>query len=267
LWIIEGRITPFRIRNFPSKIRLLFMFKSFLHALGFLTRLPVPLTSGMPSDHEQGQSVLYYPLVGLIIGLILFALAQLMSDAEPLLSAAILLTVWVAVTGGLHIDGLADVADAWIGGQGDRERTLTLMKDPTCGPIAVATVVLLLMVKLTALASILSHQQWTVLLVIPMLGRAGLIAGFIYIPYVRVGGLGAVITEHSDAKKVLLVVTLIAFLFWGWSALWILAGCCFLFMYVRRAVLDRIQGLTGDVAGALCELIEAASLVLAALIF
>lgn len=244
------------------------MIKPFLYALGFLTRLPVPHTLGMPSDHEQGQSVLYYPLVGLLIGLILYLLAKLMGDAEPILGAAILLTVWVGVTGGLHIDGLADVADAWVGGQGDRERTLSLMKDPTCGPIAVATVVLLLIVKLTALTTLLLHQHGSALLVVPMLGRAVLIAGFIYLPYVRSGGLGAVLAENlpqSAAKKTLLIVLLLPFLFWGWGAVWILVGCCFLFLFIRRAVLDRLHGLTGDVAGALCELIEAAGLVIAAL--
>jgi adenosylcobinamide-GDP ribazoletransferase len=246
------------------------MFKPFLFALGFLTRLPVPHTLGMPSEREQGQSVLYYPLVGLLIGLILFALARLMSDTEPLLSAAVLLTVWVVVTGGLHIDGLADVADAWVGGQGDSERTLTLMKDPTCGPIAVATVVLLLIVKLAALTTLLLHQLWTVVLVVPILGRAALVAGFIYIPYIRSGGLGAVLAEElpqSKAKKTLLIVSLLPFLFWGWDAVWVLVGCCLLFLFVRRSVLDRIHGLTGDVAGALCELIEVTALLITAFVF
>ncbi|TVO78998.1 adenosylcobinamide-GDP ribazoletransferase [Sedimenticola selenatireducens] len=246
------------------------MFKPFLYAIGFLTRLPVPHTLDMPSDREQGQSVLYYPLVGLLIGLILFALANLMSDAEPLLSAAVLITVWVVVTGGLHIDGLADVADAWIGGQGDRERTLALMKDPTCGPIAVATVVLLLMVKVAALTSLLLDQHGTVVLVVPILGRAALVAGFIYIPYVRSGGLGAVLTENmpqSEAKKTLVIATLFPFLFWGWDAVWVFAGCYLLFVFVRRSVLNRIHGLTGDVAGALCELIEVTALLIAAFVF
>jgi adenosylcobinamide-GDP ribazoletransferase len=54
--------------------------------------------------------------------------------------AALLLAVWVLLTGGLHLDGLADTADAWIGGQGDRDRTLAIMKDPRSGPIAIVAI-------------------------------------------------------------------------------------------------------------------------------
>lgn len=50
-----------------------------------------------------------------------------------MLHAALLLTVWVLLSGGLHLDGLADSADAWLGGFGDRERTLTIMKDRAAG--------------------------------------------------------------------------------------------------------------------------------------
>jgi adenosylcobinamide-GDP ribazoletransferase len=71
-----------------------------------------------------------------------------------MLHAALLLTVWVLLSGGLHLDGLADSADAWLGGFGDRERTLTIMKDPRSGPIAVVVLVLVLLLKFCALAGV-----------------------------------------------------------------------------------------------------------------
>ncbi|MCW8921006.1 MAG: adenosylcobinamide-GDP ribazoletransferase [Sedimenticola sp.] len=245
------------------------MLRPFFHALGFLTRLPIPRNEDRPSDQEQGQSMLYYPLVGLLIGLILTAVSFLLGDADSLLAAAIILSVWVAITGALHIDGLADLADAWIGGLGDRERTLAIMKDPTCGPMAVATVVLLLVVKLAALATILTQGDWTILLLVPMLGRGALVASFIAMPYIRTGGLGAVMADNLpelQAKGVLLILPFICFLCWGWSAIWVLLGCGLVFWTMRRALLKRINGLTGDVAGAFCELIEASALVIAALV-
>jgi adenosylcobinamide-GDP ribazoletransferase len=103
--------------------------RPFLVALQFLTRLPVHMPEP-PDEREIGQSLLYYPLVGLLLGLMLAALAWAMRDGSSMLHAALLLAMWVLMTGGLHLDGLADSADAWVGGQGSRERTLAIMKDP-----------------------------------------------------------------------------------------------------------------------------------------
>ena len=112
------------------------MWRSLWVALQFLTRLPLP---GMASieDRERGYSLLWYPLVGLLIGGLLVMLAAVLSDISLLLRAALVLTAWVAITGALHLDGLADSADAWMGGLGNRERTLAIMNDPYCGPGAV----------------------------------------------------------------------------------------------------------------------------------
>lgn len=101
-------------------------------ALQFLSSLPIRLP-GMPTPQELGRSLLFYPLVGLLFGAILWALNGLLLGTPLLLHAALLLTVWVLLSGGLHLDGLADSADAWLGGFGDRERTLTIMKDPRSG--------------------------------------------------------------------------------------------------------------------------------------
>lgn len=108
------------------------MINPFLIALQFLTRLPVRIASE-PDEKSIAQSLSYYPLVGLIIGALLAGIAWGLSGAPVLLSAALLLVTWVLVTGGLHLDGLADSMDAWVGGLGDRERTLAIMKDPYCG--------------------------------------------------------------------------------------------------------------------------------------
>ena len=116
---------------------------AWLIALQFLTRVPVRLTA-MPAPEQVGRSLLWYPLLGLLVGGLLLGLHLLLGATPALLQAALLLTVWVAITGGLHLDGLADSADAWAGGFGDRERSLAIMQDPRSGPIAVVVLVLLL---------------------------------------------------------------------------------------------------------------------------
>src|SRR5690606_32208859 len=117
-----------------------------------------------------GRSLLFYPLVGGLFGVLLLAFNALLDGAPLMLHAALLLTAWVLLSGGLHLDGLADSADAWLGGFGDRERTLTIMKDPRSGPIAVVTLVLVLLLKFSALLALIENNQPLGLLLAPLIG-------------------------------------------------------------------------------------------------
>ena len=125
--------------------------RPFWLALQFLTRLPTPQLDRV-SDRELGLSLPFYPIVGLIIGGLLYIAAELLTSVSPLFSAAIIVALWLWLTGALHLDGLADMADAWVGGHGDRERTLAIMKDPYCGPMGVSAVVAMLLLKFAALS-------------------------------------------------------------------------------------------------------------------
>ncbi len=238
----------------------------FLIALQFLTSLPVRL-DGMPEPHAVGRSLLYYPLVGLLLGAMLWLVGTVLENASAPLLAALLLTGWVALTGGLHLDGLADSADAWLGGFGDRERTLTIMKDPRSGPIAVVVLVLLLLLKFVALWTLLAADQRLALLLAPLLGRSALLGLFLTTPYVRPGGLGQVLAEQMprNTSRIVLggvVLVCLALGSSGWLALAATVGVGWL---SRRAMCRRIGGTTGDTAGALLELVECAVLVVLAL--
>lgn len=238
----------------------------FLIALQFLTSLPVRLDR-MPEPQAVGRSLLYYPLVGLLLGAMLWLVGTVLENASVPLLAALLLTGWVALTGGLHLDGLADSADAWLGGFGDRERTLTIMKDPRSGPIAVVVLVLLLLLKFVALWTLLAADQRLALLLAPLLGRSALLGLFLTTPYVRPGGLGQVLAEQMprNTSRIVLggvVLVCLALGSSGWLALAATVGVGWL---SRRAMCRRIGGTTGDTAGALLELVECAVLVVLAL--
>ncbi|MEB0041243.1 adenosylcobinamide-GDP ribazoletransferase, partial [Pseudomonas sp. MH10] len=153
-------------------------------ALQFLSSLPISLP-GMPKPEELGRSLLFYPLVGVLFGLLLMALNSLLAGTPLMLHAALLLTVWVLLSGGLHLDGLADSADAWLGGFGDRERTLSIMKDPRSGPIAVITLVLVLLLKFCALLALIENHHSAGLLLAPVIGRSAMLGLFLGTPYVR----------------------------------------------------------------------------------
>lgn len=244
------------------------MIRPLLIALQFLTRLPVPLRD-RPNERDTGRSLLCYPLVGLLIGLLLAATGWTLADAPPLLRAALVLAAWVLFTGALHLDGLADSADAWVGGHGDRAKTLRIMKDPACGPMGVVALVTVLLVKFAALERIASVGEWTTLILIPVLGRTALPLLFFTTPYVRDGGLGAVLTQHQRRWAGVLVVLLtviVVLLTLGATGLWLLLTSVGVFLALRTLMIQRIGGTTGDTAGALVELIEAAGLITAALV-
>lgn len=243
------------------------VFLPFLVALQFLTRFPIRFHT-LPDAAIIGRSLPFYPLVGLLIGASLAALAFLLADAPSPLHAAIVLAVWVGFTGALHLDGLADTADAWVGGNGDRERTLAIMKDPHIGSSAVTTVVLLLLLKFAALAS-LAPTAWTSILLIPSLARTGPPLLFATTPYVRPGGLGAALSTHHSKSMGLLAVALAwcaAFVISRPQAVWLFTVFVGTFLLARYAMLQRLGGTTGDTAGALIEISEAAMLVTAALL-
>ena len=242
--------------------------RSFIIAIQFLTRLPVPAI-GEISEREVGRSLLYYPLVGLIIGVLLYALNAMLTDVADSLQAALVLAVWVMITGALHLDGLADSADAWLGGLGDKERTMTIMKDPRSGPAAIVLIVLLLLIKFAALEAIIANDNGLVLILAPLLARTALPVLFQTTPYVRAGGLGSAMSKHVSSLEGILLPVLISIgviILMGWSGLWLIIAVIACFILLRSMMLKRLDGTTGDTAGALLEVIEALVLVVAVLV-
>ena len=228
-------------------------------AFGFLTRLPVPRIEALPGTWAG--SLKWYPLVGLVLGALLVALATLLSGPlHALPAAAIVLVAWVALTGALHLDGLADSADAWIGGIGDRARTLAIMKDPRSGPAGVVALVLVLLLKFSALATL--ADPWLLLLP-PLLGRAAIVAWFLTTPYVRVGGLGDPLRgAPATGCRIAVVLAALPSLYFGKAGFLALLAALVTGWLWRRAVVRRLGGFTGDTAGALAELVEASTLVM-----
>lgn len=242
-------------------------------ALQFLTRVPLHIEPP-PDARETGLSLACYPVVGLALGMMLWGIALAVSRLPAFLGAAIVLVVWVLLTGALHIDGLADVADAWVGGHGDRERTLSIMQDPRSGPVAVAVVNCLLLLKFAALAALAAAHfhaaPWrdprlaAGCILPPLLARAAIPLLFAHTPYVRAQGIARDLTAHQSRGAGIVVAAL--------TALCTLAACRMLgavalcaaavaYGIVRGGLVRRLGGFTGDGAGALIEVIEAVCLV------
>ena len=237
--------------------------QAFLIAMQFLTRIPLP-SCPVWRDEYVGKSLNYYPLVGLIIGLGLFLSAWVSNHNEPLFQAALVLGAWVLLTGGLHLDGLSDCADAWVGGLGDRERTLKIMKDPYCGPAGVTSIVLVLLIKFAALSAILATPETLSLIFIPIIAR--LLPGLFVIttPCARTQGLGFTLTQHVQHKPLIYVSILCScslLIFAPYIAFLILFAALLTFLFIRRAAMQRLKGFTGDVLGATIEIFETTALI------
>jgi len=230
------------------------MLKAYWLAQSLLTRLPVPRLDAVQAP-DLARAALFYPLVGGLIGGILCLPMLLFPDASPLVLAASVTVLWAMVTGGLHLDGLADSADAWLGGFGDLDKTHRILKDPLVGAAGVIALVGVLLLKFAALSVLLGRGQWPALLLAPLAGRALILLLFLTTPYVRSGGLASAVTGHLN-----------------WRVAWWVAGSCLLlavcyswratgallagFWAVRRLMVQRIHGCTGDTAGATVEIGE-----------
>ncbi len=232
--------------------------QAFWLALQFLTRLPTPGSLQFPPE-AVGRSLLFYPLVGLIIGGLLYATVQLTAHISPLPAAALVVTLWLWLSGALHIDGLADMADGWVGGHGDRERTLAIMKDPYCGPMGLAAVVAVLLLKFSALVVLIPSPQSLLLIVAPLFGRGFAVLLMLTTPYCRESGLASDMVNFlpKPAAWGVFLLWIVIVIWWlKWQVAWPLLTALAVFLLYRRALVQRLHGFSGDGAGALIEIIE-----------
>src|SRR5712691_5303895 len=133
-------------------------------AIRYLTILPVP--SRDATDRGLGRAAAWFPVVGLGLGLLLVGVDRVTARLfPPLLSALLTVTVWKLVTGGLHLDGLADCLDGLMGR--DREHRLTIMRDSRIGTFGAVGLILFLMLEIVALTDLPPAQRWRVLVVAP----------------------------------------------------------------------------------------------------
>lgn len=234
------------------------MMRQFFIALQFLTRIPTPQLTDI-SEEEAGRSLIFYPLVGLVIGIILASIGWLFADTSHNLQATLILIAWIVITGGLHLDGLADSADAWLGGHGDKERTLEIMKDAACGPAGAIALIVALLIKYNTLLILGEQNNWLILIITPVIARAAILVLFQTTEYVRPSGLGTALAKHYSRNLgtvLLLCLAAGTILLLGYSGLILLSITLSVVLLMRWLMIRRIGGTTGDTAGAVVEIVE-----------
>jgi adenosylcobinamide-GDP ribazoletransferase len=234
----------------------------FFTAVRFLTLFPVSL--GVEKDGDSFAASLYYfPLVGGLIGLAAFFLAEVLLLILPVQVAAVLAVGFLAfVSGCLHLDGLADSADGLLSAR-PRERALEIMKDSRTGSMGVVAVVFLLLGKYSALASMENHQFRMAVFFMPLAGRCFIIFAMSLQRYARSeGGLGQLFYSGMSRKACFPAVFFLigCFLYFAGLQRFLLFAVVVIpsFLLFLRLCHKKLGGATGDTLGALCEIVETA---------
>lgn len=228
----------------------------------FLTILPLPGREAQ-GPGALGRAAWWFPVVGLALGAVLAALDRGLARLLPPLAAAVLLVaVWKALTGGLHLDGLADCLDGLAGG--DAARRLAIMRDSRVGVFGVAGLILLLFLSVSALAEIPPAARWRLLLLAPVVGRLmPLLMGALHPAATPGQGSGAAflggLPRPAGWLHGALAVALAAWLLGIWGPLTIAAAGLAVSLW-SRVFARRLGGLTGDVLGSGVEVGELAVL-------
>jgi adenosylcobinamide-GDP ribazoletransferase len=218
------------------------------------------------SPNEVGRSAIFFPVVGLILGLILMLVNfLLLAFASAGLLSVILVTLLAFMTRGLHLDGLGDTFDG-LGAGGDRERVLSVMDDSHIGVFGLIAIVLVLFSKIHALES-MDVDRWRALLVAPILARWAMVL-LAYRSTAAKAGLGSNLIDHLQTQHfllaTLLTLLLVAAIFRGNGV--VMMAWVAVFTIVSKSYFHRrLDGVTGDVFGAVGELSETSVMVLLAL--
>ena len=224
-------------------------------AFGLMTTLPFKLPDDW-SVGDSGRASVWYPFVGLVLGALTWlAWKGATLVFPPAVAGIVTLLVWVLLSGGLHLDGLADCCDGLLAST-SMERRLEIMKDPRLGTFAVLGLILVLFLKAATLASLNSGTSFGILLAASLARWCILPAGMM--PLARPSGMGADFASGFQRSFMIwgAIVPLGTAIFLGVrGALAILIGVVTVVLISRFAI-SRIGGVTGDVFGLIVEVVE-----------
>ena len=245
---------------------------SFLAALQFLTSIPLPWRREV-SPEALGRSTAYFPVVGLIIGLILAVLNWLLGYIlPPPVVNALLIVALVIITGALHLDGLADTCDS-IAGHKPVEERWRVMRDSHTGAFGVIGVALLLLVKYVTLNSLPQTFMMATLVFMPVVSRWAMVYAIFAYPYARPSGLGTAFKQATRWPQLLaatfitLAVAAALFSFFSIMGFLLIIGIWVITVIFSIYLKRKFAGLTGDTYGAINEVAEVMALIFASLAY
>lgn len=245
--------------------------RSLLDAVTFLTRVPLPVDHRRPPDLARAAA--WFPVVGALLGTLLVLVGSMLSAWSSILVAAVLVVVLeVLLTGALHLDGLADLADG--SGGRDPQTRLEIMKDSATGVYGATSVVLALLLEVTLLVAVLPYPLggmpwygspwllppgWVTLALMGAaawsLSRAAMLPVALLLPYARAEGTGRAVVDGLTGRSTVLawVVPTVLCLVLGLTGLAMLVGALCGAAVVGWIAHRLLGGATGDVLGATAQ--------------
>lgn len=260
-------------------------FYAFVAAVQFLTRIPFPLE--VPFEKRTlHRSLIFFPIVGVILGLLLSGFAALLSFiAPPILSAVLVLGMWIMLTGGLHLDGLMDTADGVLSGR-KREQMLDIMKDSRVGAFGVVAAMLLMLLKfaglyylfqqhaeqgvslswlMLAIAAATTWSRWWMVISISSWKPAraeGMAQLFNGVKHQYISVMTAISLFIYLMALMIYVITTDGNLYYVWLSLLLPICTAIVGWLIAKWLKRKLGGLTGDTYGAMNEIVEALNIVL-----
>ncbi len=227
---------------------------NFLAALAFLTILPVRSSARW----EDNGKVLYFPIVGLIIGGLLCGVDYAASFVFGSEIRSLIDVFFLAlITRGLHLDGLADTADGLLSHR-SREESLLIMRDSRIGTMGVLALLFCILFKWGGILCMPEGNRWLFLLLAPAFARCSLVIGLALMPYARAeGGLAKHMTEAGKGALCFVLIPAILPFLIDWKIAVVMhlvfALCVAILLWYYK---KKIHGVTGDTLGGMCEIVE-----------
>lgn len=241
--------------------------KRFISILQFMTRIPININVGF--DEEFHKSITYFPLVGLVLGTLLYLLglgSTLVFD--PFITSIVVTLGLVLLTGGLHIDGLGDTFDA-IYSYRDKERMLEIMKDSRLGTNSLLAILFLILLKIGFIYSIINQGLLWLIIFMPVVSRLGVIALMYKTVSPRENGMGNLFIGKATTNMFITAITYTVMLIVILSKLIFLSNNILIFKILssiivvlifnnlfKKHIYKKIDGITGDILGCSIELSE-----------
>lgn len=239
--------------------------KRLIGIIQFMTRIPIPVDTGFDEDFHK--SIIYFPIVGLVLGICYMLVARLgLVLFNPYITAVLVLASEVILTGGLHLDGLGDSFDGLYSYR-DKEKILEIMKDSRLGTNGLLAIVIVFLLKVGFLNSLLEKNILWPILTMPVVARSMQVIACYRTKTPREKGMGNIFIGKVSTSYLIGVITLMLGINLG--SIYLMEGqilyaneiITLLIMAVGvklfvKSVYKKIDGITGDILGCICELSE-----------
>lgn len=242
--------------------------KRFIIALQFLTILPAK-TSYQVNENDSACSLIYFPVVGTVLGILLALILILFGFLPQIVSVCIVLIASIILTGALHLDGFADTCDGFYSSK-KKEEILNIMRDSRVGTMGAIGITCILLFKFTILFCIPNNLLWKTLIMMTSFSRCGQVWACSFSKYARADGKGRNFIGSFNKKTVIISTfyTLALFILLmklnGFVIFLISTIPIYLFIVFVKT---KIGGMTGDTVGATNEFAEITILFLTLLIY